>query len=244
MAELLNTGFEVDLGSWVENDNVPDAASMTPTRDTGTFHNGVASMKLVDTAAEDDFMQQNVLKQGGNTYQLSAWVNCTSFTTPATNNRGLFMISQPSVTTAGSDLLAVTSGWEYRSCSVKMASTDTSIDVRLYCPLGTVFWDDINLSVSVSSLVSQPRIPAGFRGPFKPGLGIHPTFPPFTTPDPFVVAANAGMGFPGWHPSHRGPFGLGRPHFVQPQGADQGGYVPAPSDIPRNPYRLGFLTRL
>lgn len=243
MAELLNTGFEVDLGSWVENDNAPNAASMTPTRDTGTFHNGVASMKLVDTAAEDDFMQQNVVKQGGNTYQLSAWVNCTSFTTPATNNRGLFMISQPSVTVAGSDLLAATSGWEYRSCSVKMGAADTSIDVRLYCPLGTVFWDDINLSSMTSPMLGPPNGALGFRGPFSPGLGIHPTFPPFETRLPYNPGQPAppGMAFQGWHPGHKGPFGLMRPHFAQPMGLKQ---QEDRSDVRPTPYRRGFLARL
>lgn len=156
MANVLNSGFEVDLSSWTLTDT---DASVTLTRDTATTNAGSAgSAKMVNTVAgaDDHFSQQITVTPGE--YQVTAWVNVTVFTAAALSSGGLWAQAKPGNVTTRSNITAATSGWEQRSVSVTVTPSDTSILIRLYAPQGTVFWDDV-LVIDLSKPWVPKRMP-------------------------------------------------------------------------------------
>jgi hypothetical protein len=162
-APVINPGFEVDLANWTKTDS---NASTTWTRDTSETHDGSAgSSKLVNAnAGEDDFIDQSINNIGlglnpGGLYRVTAWANCTVFTSGALENRGLFVVGYNSGSTFRDDLSAATGGWVQKSVQVTLASIDTGLVIRMYAPQGTIYWDDIELA-EINEFV-----PLGF-GPF------------------------------------------------------------------------------
>jgi hypothetical protein len=162
-AIVANPGFEVDLANWTKNDS---NASTTWTRDTSETHDGSAgSSKLVNTnAGEDDYINQPINEIGiglnpGGLYRVTAWVNCTVFTSGAVENRGLFVVSAQTNAVVLDDLTAATAGWVQKSVVLPMPLTDTGLGIRLYAPQGTTYWDDIELAEA------NEFVPLGF-GPF------------------------------------------------------------------------------
>lgn len=138
---VTNPGFEIDLSDWTKTDA---DASTTWTRDTGTTNGGSAgSSKLVNTAAgADDFISQFFSIQGNRSPLLvTAWVNVTAFTAAATGNRGFVIVDAGSL--FSDDITAATAGWVLKQHVYVPKAGSTSIQIRLYAPQGTTFWDDI-----------------------------------------------------------------------------------------------------
>lgn len=163
---LLNGGFEDFSGSifpWTTVD-VTTLSSVTSGIDTSVVHSALRSLKIVNTAAgEDDFVRQQGLNENpslfsvtGVIYTISGWVNCTSFTAAAILNRGLAMIVDGAI--GSSDITGVTSGWEYRTVSRPVATTNGQIAIRLYAPQGTIYYDDLWLTSNVPSFIPR-RMP-------------------------------------------------------------------------------------
>jgi hypothetical protein len=149
MADVVNPDFEVDLSGWTKVDS--GTVSLTDTRDTGTFHSGAASLKLVDTlTVEDDYYKQSVSTKAGFRYSFEAWCNCTVFTGGAVGNFGIWaQTGLANFDTYSKTLTAVTNGWQLFSLEFPVRGPDDQVEIRLYAPNGTVFWDDVSLRRSV-----------------------------------------------------------------------------------------------
>lgn len=159
---VLNPGFEVDLSSWTKQDA---DVSTTWTRDTTVTNGGsVGSSKLVNTVAgADDYIFQDVNNLGlglnpGETYIVTAWVNVTVFTAAAVSNRGLAATTFPSGTLfhTGGDITASTGGWILLTLPVQMPANQLGLEVRLYAPQGTTYWDDVSVAGTTIVKSFQP----------------------------------------------------------------------------------------
>jgi hypothetical protein len=145
---VLNPGFEGSLASWALTDA---DASCTATLETTITNAGSAgSLKMVNTGTgKDDFMRQDInaaasLVPSGYVYQVTAWYNCTVFTSGATGNRGLTLVASPSNDLTNTPITAATAGWVQIVCFAKLRTTDKGLVIRLYSPQGTIYWDDIS----------------------------------------------------------------------------------------------------
>ena len=138
------------MTGWTEVD-VGDS-SLTGAIDSGTKKLGSRSLKLIDTGTgEDDYYSTVVAGLSPlTTYVASAWVNVSAFTGPAILDRGLYAIARRSggydgATVSTSKLTAATPGWVRKSIVVTTGPFDREIELRLYAPAGTTYWDGVQL---------------------------------------------------------------------------------------------------
>jgi hypothetical protein len=87
----------------------------------------------------------------GTTYRITAWVDARDLSAPALGGRGLFAIGKASGRYDGSAeatwrLRAPTSSWRPVTLALNTGPTDDEIEIRLYAPKGTTYWDDVAIS--------------------------------------------------------------------------------------------------
>lgn len=144
---LTNSSFEASLSTgWTLSEFGGGGSSVTATQDATEKYHGSKSLKMVQTiGGEDDWYQQQVTTiKASHTYTLSAWVNVTSFVSAALSNRGLFVHDAVGNQTQ-TDITAATSGWVRHTVTLTAGASATYLEIRLYAPRGTIYWDAIQL---------------------------------------------------------------------------------------------------
>lgn len=132
----------VGLPGWTKNDAA--TVSLTATRSLEKFQSGTASLKLVNTTAgEDDAM---ILLLSGllpsTTYTISAYCEQSGFVAGALSNRGL-LVAGPGTGNPSTTITEAKAGWTRHSVTFTGNAETGNIEVRLYAPKGTVFWDSV-----------------------------------------------------------------------------------------------------
>jgi hypothetical protein len=150
---VTNPSFEADTVNWTLADT---NASVTWTRSTEQAFSGSYSSKLVNTeASSGDYIFTDVAGlTPGATYTISAWARVTAFTAGATGDRGLLALSLGVAGFVNTQITAVTSGW-VRHTVVWTAGSDGKINVRLYAPQATVYWDAVQVVAGSSDIDYQ-----------------------------------------------------------------------------------------
>jgi lysophospholipase L1-like esterase len=152
--------FEVvGLTGWTKTD---PAATLTATIDTAISKFGLSSLKMVNTTTnEDGFEAINISSPIAATkYAISVWVNSTVFNGAAVNSRGLYAFdtANPAGTEQTATVTGNTGGWTRLSVVVTTTASPGSIQVRLYAPNGTTYYDGLQ--------VEALEIPTPYIGPY------------------------------------------------------------------------------
>lgn len=157
---ISNGGFEVDLTGWTA------VGTTTATRSTTQKILGVASAKVVSTvSAGQDYIRFRfpmTATSEGLALFLTAWVYVESFTAGAYGDRGAYIERQSTPGTVVTDLQAWAQApltkdsapvgkWSRLSTFVEMPPNATeTIEVRLYAPNGTAYWDAVTVTIAES----------------------------------------------------------------------------------------------
>ena len=140
-----NPSFETNAAIWTENDS---SGGLTPTRSSDDSKWGAYSLKMVQLGGnQNDYMRFRISSPDASTeYTVTAWVNVTVFTSAATSNRGLVALDSADASTlVSSDITAATTGWVKKEVTVTTTATPGNLDVRLYAPKGTLYWDGVQI---------------------------------------------------------------------------------------------------
>lgn len=144
---LAGADFET-LGSWTSSG--VDSA----TASTDRFKTGTHSAKLVEsTAGADSYIYQNVSLTGTGVGTLLTlvgwfWLNDSGFVGAALDERGLFvelevggsLYGEPAFTTIDSE--TPRNAWQRHETTIWIPPNLTvNVNVRLYAPAGTIYWD-------------------------------------------------------------------------------------------------------
>jgi YVTN family beta-propeller protein len=166
---LANTQFEEGLDFWTAND-------VTATPETTTVVLGKGAARLVQPLAlQDSYLFQDVAidltdQAAGLAFALSAWVYVDgnyAYTGTALNQRGLWVNDQdgnnyfctlPSTTPENTWTRIELQPTGEDPAFIIPPGVVTTLEIRLYCPGGSVVWDAVNLSVyeNISSPPSSP----------------------------------------------------------------------------------------
>lgn len=169
---ITNPDFESGAASWTAQGGV------TFTADTTTFMTGTKCAKLVNTVAgADAYISQihNVSANPiGRLLTVSAWFQIQSLTAAPYGdpwNRGIFIASSYGGVVIDSNGYAIDQATP-RSDWVKGTATlwippnlAPQVEVRLYAPQGTIYWDDVKV-VEMNSAGDTSRV--GGTGPLQP----------------------------------------------------------------------------
>lgn len=138
------------LSSWTSSG--PDTAAS----DTTIKIEGAKSGKLVEsTAGADSYIYQNVSVTAGGVGELitvAAWYYIESFTAAALDSRGLFVEVENGSTVESFDFAVIDDqtprlAWQRAEVTVWMApNTTRTVNVRLYAPQGTIYWDAVTVT--------------------------------------------------------------------------------------------------
>jgi hypothetical protein len=162
---LQDTGFE-SPGTWQLKG--PPGPTLLSSRTAGHALAGAYSLKLVNSAeGADAYAYQEVTMAPRRVYVVEPVVDASNLIAPAASARGLLVwdVSEGFVYTT--DLEGATRGWRRLSVGLISGSTIGPVEVRLYAPMGTVYWDDVRyLDLGPLSAAEPPT-------PDVPGL-FHP----------------------------------------------------------------------
>lgn len=138
------------------------AVGTTATRDTTKRVNGVAAAKLVQASAgTDTYLNKSVSITAGGVGALmtvAAWffVQSTGWVGEASGGRGLFLQRSAGGVVQDFDFAELNNGeddgvplgvWQRREVTVQIPpNTTEDIEVRLYSPGGTIWWDEVTLT--------------------------------------------------------------------------------------------------
>lgn len=143
-----NPSFETDTttpAGWTGS----SLTTTTTTIATDVALYGKQSLKLVNsTAAQDAFYFHTISGLSASTaYTISVWVNCPAFTAGAFSNRCLFAYdtANSGATLQTATLTAATNGWVRLQVTVTMTATPGNLQVRLYAPQGTIYYDGVQV---------------------------------------------------------------------------------------------------
>ena len=142
---VTNGGFESNTTGWtVDSTHYSDGRTNTLAK--------FGSYGFQQTAASqpgDNYTYMDVSGLVASTaYTVSAWVNSTSFTAENSMQRGLTAYDPLNAgTLVTARITGATSGWVRLSVTVTTTSAGGShtVEVRLYGPQGTVYWDGVQL---------------------------------------------------------------------------------------------------
>ena len=159
---LTNSSFEnttqVDSG-WTRNNGT---GSLTVAAQTGQRITGAQSVSLTgNTTGSDTFLQQQITVLPNTTYTFSAWRYVPGAITGGANgNRSIYMRDGSGVGTAFTTTLVVgvtTGVWVRESVTMTTQATTTFVQVRLYAPNGTVYWEDAQFEVGDTVTAYSPK---------------------------------------------------------------------------------------
>lgn len=159
---LVNGNFEAGTTGWT-------AVGCTMTPVSSPVRRGSTAMKLVGTTTfGEQYIYQQVVVTGtavGTALTAAAHFNIDSWTGPAIYNRGLFLQSVDSGTVEtfndeegviDDDTALGLDEWQRDEATEWVPPNATrTIEVRLYCPNGTIYWDEVEL-VEPTSLAIAP----------------------------------------------------------------------------------------
>lgn len=158
---LTNAGFE-DRAS-VSTGWSTTGSGITLSDQTGTKHEGSHSLQAVGTTAGGDtYISQTLDCLPSQVYTLRAWRYVASITAGAIGNRSLFY-SDDAGTSGGTFTLssgATTGTWVLDTLTLTTGANATTVNVRLYVPQGTVYWDEVELIGPIVSTRFTGRVSA------------------------------------------------------------------------------------
>jgi hypothetical protein len=179
---IVNPGFEDSGGlargdAWQVNDW--GAQSMQAQITGAVQRSGFHSLELTETApAQDDYVWENVPVKPSTHYTASAWVKCVGVTpSVAAETRGVFIWDFQDGPTFNTPIGTSCSRWRRVATSFETGRAATQIQIRLYAPLGRVYWDDVGLSGGAGS-----KQPASTEKPTPTATTPTGTTPTGTTP--------------------------------------------------------------
>ena len=144
-----NGGFEDGISEWADSGG---AGTFTESQSLEYAHTGTYSMKIVnDTSGNDRFMATNFVVPRPGFYIVKVWAKCTVHTASAYTGRWLFAAdaSEPIPGYQQTWVNAVTD-WVELSVTVE-AKADSLLHIRLYCPQGTIYYDDFGVYKQLTS---------------------------------------------------------------------------------------------
>lgn len=150
---ITNPSFEV-AGTWtgIEGTSNGSLAATVPSADRGYI--GAASAKLVNTAAGDDDYLRFILNglTAGVTYNVSAYAYLSAFTAQAAGSRAILIFSSPSTTnvTVASLTTTTTGIWVRYDCNTTISAGESQMEIRLYSPQGTIYWDNVLVEPNIA----------------------------------------------------------------------------------------------
>lgn len=117
---------------------------MTRTNDLSKF--GLYSLRVTNSAAnEEDFIVASFTPSINTVYNVSAWANVINFEAAAANKRGLYVYDATAASGKGTSIVGTSNGWERHIVRIATGGTVSTVQVRLYAPKGTVYWDGIQV---------------------------------------------------------------------------------------------------
>ncbi len=142
---LSNSSFERSLDGW----SLSNASTTTAVVDTTKRYYGNNSVRIINTApGQDTFLLANLPANPNTTYTASAWVFVDSITAGAVSNRSiLFYSPQGGDVTANTnmDSARTTGKWVRETAKITTGPNSTTLQIRLYAPQGTVYWDAVQI---------------------------------------------------------------------------------------------------
>ncbi len=141
----VRAGSFEESGAWKLVDRPPKTL-VKAQRTTTVKRDGVFSQLLTNTAAdEDDYAYQEVIGERETLYEVSAWALLRGLRAPATAGRALLAWDGANgrVYTARARRRERT--WTNLSVRFRTGVQAGVIEIRLYAPRGTVYWDDVRL---------------------------------------------------------------------------------------------------
>ncbi len=135
--------LELERGWHVLDSGDEGSVTTSASREQAKF--GSYSRKVVNRAAnEDDYLYQIAGMEPNTIYTISAWVSARELQQPASADRGLLAwdISEGATYTAR---LTDGSGWRRISVTLMTGSNGGPLQVRLYAPHGTIYWDQVRV---------------------------------------------------------------------------------------------------
>jgi predicted phage tail protein len=154
---LNNSGFEsaVDLENWTK------IISFTGSSSTDRALSGTKSAKFVHTTSgQDSYLYQQYTGSvlPSTTYTFTAWVYVNSITGGAVDNRSVLIydgtLSNADLTLSSSHATGV---WTKKSVTFTTSASPSFIEVRIYAPNGTVYWDNCQVELGDVSTAYSPR---------------------------------------------------------------------------------------
>lgn len=145
------------VGTWRYRDDKGNA--LTVERETEKAHTGTACVKLTSTKEQKETYLHKLFDnvKPNTKYIASAWVRVKDFEGPAIWNRGLFVVSRNPFAKEGKTTIKATHPkhkWVKHEVAFETGEDPGLVEVRLYAPKGTVFWDDLRFEEKTSRTVS------------------------------------------------------------------------------------------
>lgn len=143
---LTNPSLEI-AGTWtgIEGTSNGSLTATVPSADRGYI--GANSGKLVNTAAGDDDYLRFTLTglTAGVQYCVSAYAYLSAYTAQAAGSRAILIFSAPSTTNIVTATLSdtTTGVWIRYEAATTIAAAETQMEIRLYSPQATIYWDNV-----------------------------------------------------------------------------------------------------
>ena len=165
---LPNSGFEQALTGWSAI-NVDSYAVSTERALVG-----VRSLKLVETTAgAETYVMMTISARANTSYVFSAWLYVESITAGAIANRSILAVDSGGV--AANDLSLTSSHptgvWTRKVLRITTGASATTLNVRLYCPQGTVYWDCVQVEEGDVPTAWRPNTNDTTMARLEAGLG-------------------------------------------------------------------------
>jgi hypothetical protein len=155
---LRNSGFEdaTALSSWSV---IKVGGSLVASKDTSIFRSGTSSLKLVQNDSLDNWVHQQVPVKPNTTYTVSAWCYATSINADSFSNRALFVYDRYSAQSDNSMSTAhVLNTWVRKVVKITTKTSATYLEVRLYSPNGTIYWDEVQVEAGDVVTAYAPKV--------------------------------------------------------------------------------------
>ena len=160
---LSNSGFETGLGNpWVQHfaAGVPSYTGqiVTSIKKAGTYGHKMTGTGLTP-AGTDSFCYQTVPCRPNTTYTASAWVYVESITGSSASGRSLLVFYPGGPVVQDTSFVPghPVGVWVRKVVTITTGPTTTAMDIRTYAPVGTVYWDDVQLEEGDVPTAYAPR---------------------------------------------------------------------------------------
>jgi hypothetical protein len=142
---VTNPSFETNTTGWPLTDS--GGASVTFTTAALNAVGGTTSAKLVNTnSGEDDYIKYTLTVSASTQYTISAYSYVDAavpLTGTALGSRGMYITDGTSVVSTTLDQTSTYVGWYRHIVTISTAVGATTVQIRLYAPKGTVYWDSV-----------------------------------------------------------------------------------------------------